>query len=153
MPFINANLEDVQEQKAAPNGSYELQITGAVQAETGEKSKHPGAPMIKVSLGFTDPEVNAPVITHYITLPYEGDDNAAFKLLMLKRFMSAFGLSWSADGIDTEALAFDMIGRTAVLEVGQTEPNENGDIFNNVKIPRLRDEGIVKGKSAGRRRA
>lgn len=150
MPFINANMDEVQEQKAAPNGNYELQITGAQNTVTGEKSKNPGAPMIKVTLGFTDPEVNAPVITHYITLPFEGDDNAAFKLLLLKRFMSAFGLAWSSEGIDTEALAFDMVGRTAILEVGQTEPNDSGDIFNNIKVPRLRDE-VVK-KTAGRRR-
>jgi hypothetical protein len=152
MPFINANLDDVQEQKAAPNGSYELQITGAQNTVTGEKSKNPGAPMIKVTLGFTDPEVNAPVITHYITLPYEGDDNTAFKLLLLKRFMGLFGLTWSNEGIDTEALAFDMVGRTAIVEVGQTEPNDNGDIFNNIKVPRLRDEGTGKG-ARGRKRA
>lgn len=151
MTFIPANLDDVQEQKPAPTGNYELQITAAQNTESGEKSKRPGSPMIKVTLGFTDPEINAPVITHFLSLPYDGDENAAFKLLMLKRFMAAFGMEWNSAGIDTEALVFDMIGRSAVLEVGHTEPNDNGDYFNTLKIPRLRDE-VVGGKKAGGRK-
>lgn len=145
MAFLAINLDETVEQKAAPKGSYELQITSAQNTETGENSKHPGAPMIKVTLGFTDLEVNAPVVTHYITLPYEGDENGSFKLLMLKRFMAVFAIPYNQEGIDTESLAFDMIGRTATLEVDLTEPNENGDVFNRIRVPRLRDE-VVGGR-------
>lgn len=153
MAFLAINLDETVEQKAAPKGSYELQITGAQNTTTGENSKHPGAPMIKATLGFTDLDVNAPVVTHYITLPYEGDDNATFKLLMLKRFLSAFGIPYSKEGIDTEALAFDMIGKTGTIEVDLTEPNENGDVFNRLKIPRLRDEPVGgRGKAPKSRR-
>jgi hypothetical protein len=140
MAFIAVNLDETQEQKAAPKGAYELQITAAQNTETGENSKHPGAPMLKVMLGFTDLEVNAPAITHYITLPYEGDENASFKLLMLKRFLSAFSIPYNSEGIDTEALAFEMIGHTGTVEVELTEPNDNGDVYNRIKVPRLRDE-------------
>ena len=140
MAFLSVNLDDTQEQQPAPKGSYELQITGAQLTETGENSKHPGAPMYKVTLGFTNLELNAPNITHYVTLPYEGDENAAFKLLMLKRFLSAFSIPYSSDGIDLEDLAFAMIGKAGQAEVDLTEPNGNGDIYNSLKVPRMRDE-------------
>lgn len=153
MTFIAVNLDETVEQKAAPKGSYELTITGAIETASGENSKHPGAPMIKATLGFTDPEVNSPTITHFITLPYEGDDKASFKLLMLKRFLGAFDIPYDKGGIDVEAICFEMIGKTATLEVDLTEPNENGDMFNRIKVPRLRDEPITggKGKPPGRR--
>jgi hypothetical protein len=153
MPFIPANLDDAVEQKPAPKGKYELQITGATMTETGENSKHPGAPMIKVTLGFTDLSVNAPVITHFITLPFEGDENANFKLLMLKRFLVAFKIPYSSEGIDTDTLVQEMPGQTAELDVGLSEPNENGDIFNRVQIPRIRDEAQKADNQKARRRA
>jgi hypothetical protein len=96
--------------------------------------------MIKVTLGFTDTEIDAPVVTHFLTLPYEGDDNAKFKLLMVKRFLVAFKIPYSQEGIDPEQLAMEMNGHTAELEVGLSEPNEDGDVYNRLQIPRLRDE-------------
>lgn len=147
MPFIPMNLDEAVEQKPVPKGKYELQITAAKLTETGENSKHPGAPMLKVTLGFTDTSIMAPNITHYITFPYEGDDNANFKKLMLKRFLVAFKIPYSSEGVDIENLATEMVGATATLDVGLGTPNENGDIFNNVQIPRIRDEGV---KSRGR---
>lgn len=152
--YIAMNIDDAQEQKPAPKGSYELQVTSAQVTETGPNSKHPGAPMIKVTLGFTDLEVNAPVITHFITLPYEGDENGSFKLLMLKRFLVAFAIPYGSEGIDVEAIAFEAVGKIATLEVGLTEPNENGDVFNRVTIPRIRDEMVGgRGKVPGKKRA
>ncbi len=150
MTFIPANLDDAVEQKPAAKGSYDLQITGAKFQETGENSKHPGAPMIRVNLAFEDLELNAPGITHFITLPYEGDDNANFKLLMLKRFLVAFKIPYSNEGIDTDALITEMPGHSAKLDVSLTEPNDNGDIYNRVQIPRLRDEPVAA--AGGKRR-
>lgn len=152
--YIAMNIDDAQEQKAAPKGSYELQITGAQVTETGPNSKHPGAPMIKVTLGFTDLEVNAPAITHFLTLPYEGDENGAFKLLMLKRFLVAFGIPYGSEGIDVEAIAFEAVGKTATIEVTLTGPNENGDVFNRITVPRLSDEvASGRGKAPAKKRA
>lgn len=151
MPFIPVNLDDAVEQKPAPKGKYELQVTGAAVTETGENSKHPGAPMFKVTLGFTDQAINAPVITHFITLPFEGDENTNFKLLMLKRFLVAFQIPYSNEGFDLDELAREMIGTTASLDVGLSEPNENGDIFNRIQIPRIRDEA-TKAAAGGKRR-
>jgi len=155
MPFIPVNLDETVEQKPVPKGKYSLMITGAKVTETGEKSKHPGAPMIRVTLGFTDQEINAPVITHFITFEYEGDDNANFKRLLLKRFLKAFNIPYSSEGIDIEALAVEMIGHTAELDVGLAEPNEEGDIFNNIQVPRIREEearnnpNVARGRRRG----
>lgn len=152
MTFIPANLDDTIEQKPVPKGKYDLMITNATVTTTGENSKHPGAPMIKAVLGFADTSIMAPVITHFITFPFEGDENANFKLLMLKRLLVAFGIPYSNEGIDIEALAMEMVGHTATLDVGLSSPNDNGDIYNNVQIPRIRDEAAVGGVGKKRTR-
>lgn len=151
--FFSVNLNDTQEQKPAPKGQYELQITSCQLTETGEKSKNPGKPMWKIGLGFTDLELNAPNITHYVTLPYEGDENINLKLIGLKRFLVAFDIPYGDDGLDFDDLAYAMVGKTAVVGVDQSDPNENGDIYNRIIVPRLREEanGAGKGKAPGRR--
>lgn len=136
MSFLPENLDEIQEATAAPAGSYELQITACEETQTGENSKHPGAPMFKVNLGFVG-EPNYNNIVHYISLPFEGDENANFKLLMLKRFLSLFHVAYSNN---TEQLAMDMPGQTAQCEVTMSEPDDNGNVYNRLKIPRLRDE-------------
>lgn len=151
MPFIPLNLDEVTEAKPVIKGDYELQITGAKVTETGENSKHPGSPMIKITLGFTDPEIDAPTIQHYMTFPVEGDENAKLKNRMIKRFLAAFQVPYSPEGLDLDNLANEMLGHTATVGVGQQPPNENGDIFNNLNLPRLRDEEIAK-PSGGRGR-
>jgi hypothetical protein len=142
MTYINVNVNDAQEQRPAPKGRYELQITGAAPGVTGPNSKNPGSPTIRVSLGFTDLELNAPNVTHYITLPAEGDEPGAskFKTLLLARFLSAFGISVGNEGFDVDDLAMEMIGHSANIEVGMTEPNDNGDYFNQIMLPKLPEE-------------
>lgn len=152
MTFISLNLDEVQEQKPAPKGTYELMITAAQATESGERSKNPGSPLLKVTIGFVDQEVNAPVITHYLSLPFEGDENANFKALMLKRFLNAFKVGYSSEGIDVDNLAMELIGQTANLEVNLTEPNENGDVYNKIVVPRLRDEAVRAGSASRRRK-
>lgn len=152
MTFIPMNLDEVQEQKPAPKGTYELMITAAQATESGERSKNPGSPLLKVTLGFVDQEINAPVITHYLSLPFEGDENASFKALMLKRFLGAFGAGYSSEGIDVDNLAIELVGHTANLEVDLTEPNDNGDVYNRIKVPRLRDEPARAGAGTRKRR-
>lgn len=150
MSFLPENLNDIAEPKPAPVGTYELQITAAEERVTGENSKHPGAPMIRVTLGFTDTELNAPNIGHFITLPYEGDDNTAFKLLMLKRFLSHFKTPYTSN---LEELCLSLVGQSALTEVGLGTPNETGDVFNNIRIPKWRDEVTGgSGKPPARRR-
>lgn len=156
MTYIAANFDDVKEQAPVSIGRYELQITGCELTQTGENSKHPGAPMYKATLGFTDLELNAPNITHYITLPYEGDENGAFKLLMLKRFLHHFNVPEESyrNGFDAENLAMELVGQSAVTEVGLTEPRGDSDmVFNNIRIPRIPSENVAgRGKPPIRKR-
>lgn len=151
MTFIPMNLDEAVETQPVARGNYLCQITGAKVGESGENSKHPGSPLIKVTIGLPD-EPNASVIQHYLSLPFEGDENAKFKTLMVKRFAVAFNVPLGDGGIDPEDFAREMIGQTATLEVTQREPNDNGDIFNEVKIPRLRGEEQQKAAGGGKRR-
>jgi len=151
MSYLPENLDDVEEAKPVALGTYELQIVQCEEKETGPNSKNPGKPMFRVSLALTDLSLNAPAIDHYITLPYEGDGNGALKLLMLKRFLALFNVPYSND---TSTLAMNMIGQTALVDVALGEPNENGDRYNQIRVPKIRGEVAGgHGKAPGRRRA
>lgn len=149
MQFIPVNLDEVSEPKAAPKGEYELQITGAQETETGPNSKHPGTPMIKFTLAFTDLSLEAPAFSHYMVFPYEGQvDYLNLTLLGIKRFLSHFQIPFSSDGLNTEDLVFEANGKVALCNVDLGEPNENGDVYNKLGyLPKLRSEAI-SGKGA-----
>lgn len=155
MPFISINVNEAQEQRPAPIGRYEVQITGAVVGQTGESSKNPGCPTIRVSLGFTDLELNAPNFSHFITLPNENDDEGAskFKTLLLARFLSVFSIHVGDEGFDVDSLAQEMVGNIATIDVGLTKPNDSGDVYNQMNLPRLREETTGgRNKAPARRR-
>jgi len=136
MSLININLNNVEEPKPAPAGKYELQVTGCAISETSERSKRPGNPMYKVSLQFTDLSLNAPGFVHYIVLPTESDENE-YAALNLRRFLEAFSIPVPSEGLDIEQLAMEMCGHTANVEVQLTEPNDSGDIYNKIRLPKL----------------
>jgi hypothetical protein len=133
--FLEFDLDDVKEAGPAPTGKYELQITGAVEAETKA-----GAPMLVATLGFTDTSLHYNTFKHNITLPVEGDEKAEFKKLMLKRFLAAFDVPFRP-GMDSATLTVNMIAQTAFVEVKLNEPNANGYVSNSINLPRLPDEG------------
>lgn len=154
MSYISLNLNDVKEAVAAPKAEYELQITAAQATQTGQNSKHPGTPMIKFTLGFTDPELDSPSFNHYMVFPYEGQtEYLNLTLLGIKRFLVHFQIPYSDDGLDTETIAFEAIGKTAICAVEQQEPNDNGEIYNKLGyLPKLREEMAGgKGKAPKRR--
>lgn len=141
MPYIEMNLDDVTEPKPAGKGRYALQITGAEATESGEKSKHPGTPMIRVTLGFTDPELaTTPTFNHFLVFPYAGQENQYYTKLNIKRFLTQVGLDWG--GGDLEALAMDLVARTGTFEVGLTEPREDGTVFNTLILDRLPEQNV-----------
>lgn len=141
MSFVDINFDDAQEAKPASAGMYTLQITSAKEGQTGPNSKVPGSPQLIFSLGFVD-EPNVPNITQFISLPNSEDDkkSADFKALLLKRFLVHFGIPFDRSGIDTERLCMEAIGCSAQTEVKRTEPDDSGNVYNRVVIPRLRDE-------------
>jgi hypothetical protein len=144
MSYIEMNLDDVTEPKPAGQGKYELQITSATPKESGQNSKHPGTPMLQVTLGFTDPEMaSVPTFSHFIVFPYKGQENDYYTKLNIKRFLTQFGVSYNPD---LEQLALDLVARTAVCEVGLTEPREgDGAVYNTLKLDRLPEQNIASG--------
>lgn len=145
MAFIPVNLDDAVEPQPVGEGSYNLQIT-----KCDLQDSKAGKPMFRVSIGFPD-EPNTPNMTQFISLPSEEDEpsTAEFKALMLKRFLHLFNISYDPKGIDTEKMAMEMVGASAQgAHVTLGEPNENGDVYNQLTVPRIREEG----KSKPRRR-
>lgn len=148
--FIPVNFDAVQEPKPVPRGNYDLQITQAEVALSGENSKRPGSPQYKVSIAIDGPEgEHAPNITHFISLPHEEDEpsSAQFKALLLKRFLTLFNIPFDSQGIDLEKTAMEMVGRTARAEVSLSDPDDNGNVYNRLVVPRIREED-----TGGRRR-
>lgn len=139
MTFIPANFDEAQEAKPAPAGRYNLQIIKMEEKQTGPNSKRPGSPMLVATIGFPDTP-NVPNVTQFVTLPGEFDDNPAYKTLLLKRFLEAFRIPYDRDGIDTDKICMEAVGCTANLEVSLSEPDANGNVYNRINIPRLRDE-------------
>jgi len=147
MTLIPINLGEIQEPKPVPVGRYNLQITNC---EVQQSQK--GNPQFRVSIGIEGHD-DAPNISHFISLPKEGDEpnKAMFKGLMLKRFLTLFGQQIPANGIDTEAMALAMVGATATAEVGldkakDADGNEkpDGDTYNRLMVPKMRGEGDAK---------
>ena len=153
MTFIAVNLDEAQEAKPAAIGRYNLTVTACEDTVSGEKSKRPGSPLFKVNLGFVD-EPNTPNILLFLSLPHEDDAPSAsqFKMLMLRRFLEQFNVPYSVEGIDTERMANDILGATANCEVGLSVPNDNGDVYNNVILPKLRSEEAGRGVPPARKR-
>lgn len=148
MTFIPTNFDEAQEAKPAPSGMYQVQVVNSDLTETGPNSKHPGSPMFKVQIGFPE-NPNTPNFNHYVSIPSETDDadTARYKTLLLKRFLVAFNIPFENNGFEAENLAMDMIGATAKLEVELGEPNANGDVYNSLKVPRIRGESTGNGRA------
>lgn len=145
MATIPVNFDDAVEPSPLPRGKYEVQITEAKEGVTGENSKNPGRPQLIFTVGFigtTKEEQNAPTVRQYISLPHPDDEEKSFnfKLLLLKRFLEAFKIKYSNTELDTEALVFESLGKTAVLEVELSDPDANNNVYNRLIIPRIKGE-------------
>ena len=129
MPVIQTNLGDVHEPKPVPPSRYALTIS---EAEHNEEKSY-----IRVSIGI-DEHLDAPNVTHFISLekPDDEEGKAAFKRLMQKRFLVAFGIPHDDTSFDTD----DFAGATAELELTLSEPDDQNRVFNRLVLPRIADE-------------
>jgi hypothetical protein len=151
MPFIPMNLEAVKESAPVPSGKYDVII--ATCEET--KTKAEGRPQFKMSLAIQGHE-NAPNCTHYQSIPSEMDapDKVQFKMLLLKRMMALFQIPINPKGFDTSELAMQFVGKTATVELGLSEPDDSGNVYNRLVVPRMKAEGEqTKGKFSPPKRA
>ena len=133
---IPLNLNEIQESRPVPNGKYDLII---VTADTMKSQK--GADMIKCSLAIEGHD-DAPNVSHFISLPDGSDlDKDKFKGLMLKRFLTTFDIPFDENGFDIDAFA----GQKAEAELTLSEPDDSGNIYNRLQLPRLPSEGGISG--------
>jgi len=149
MTFIPVNFDDAIEPQPVSNGRYNLQIVGCEIAKTGPNSKVPGSPQFKVVIGFAD-EPNAPNLMQFVSLPNEQDEqkSATFKVLLLKRFLTLFKVPFDPSGIDTEKMSMDMVGCEANAEVTLAEPDDNGNVYNRLVVPRIAGEATSAGRAS-----
>jgi len=131
--LIPLNLNDVQEPKPVPNGRYALTIASAEQGV----SKN-GNDQIRVSIGI-EGHLDAPNVTHYISIPGKADEKqkADFKLLMLKRFLTAFNIPFDDNGFSVDSF----IGARAECELTLSEPDDGGNIYNRLMLPKVTSSG------------
>ena len=141
--LIPIDVGAAQESKPVPNGTYDLQVTDCLDTKSQK-----GAPQFVVSIAIEGHD-DAPNMRHYISLPADGDEpgKQQFKVLLLKRFLSLFKLP-VPNAIDTEKMAMGMVGAKARAEVGLSEPDDNGNVYNRLNVPRLREESQVAGAVA-----
>ena len=140
MTTVAINLDDIQESKPVAAGRYGLTIASAEEAVSQK-----GLPQIKVSIGI-DGHDDAPNVTHYVSLPSAQDepDKAKAKGLFLKRFLVAFNIPHSANGFDVNSFP----GATADLELSLSEPDDSGNVYNRLQLPRLKTEGAGSASKA-----
>lgn len=141
---IPINLNDYHEPTTAPIGKYDLIIASCEE----ELSKNKSKPQFRCSIGFEGhPEYQN--ILHFVSIPSEKDepDTAAFKALMLKRFLVLFKQPLPTDGFDTTQLAMQLTGARGNCAVSlEHEKDEAGNdkdggrVFNRLDVPRLKDE-------------
>lgn len=131
MGFINAALDDVQEDKAVPEGEYDLRITDVKEGKT-KKGQDMVTCMVKIE--GSEGEGAQPI---FVNLLFNSDNPQAARLqaLDVKRFLAAFNIPHDSRGFNTE----DLQGATANCFVAQEE-DQQGNIRNVLKPPRLRDD-------------
>lgn len=139
--FIEMNLGGVAEPKPVAPGRYALTIADAKYREAKGD--------IQVSIGI-DGHLDAPNVSHYISFPKKDDDagKAAFKKLMLKRFLVQFNISHDdASGFDVA----DFLGATADAQLSLSEPDDSGNVYNRLALEKLADEGSAPQKKVGKK--
>jgi hypothetical protein len=149
MSFIQmtGSFSSVQEKQPVPDGTYDLVIESA---EAGN-SKSSGKPQIHVVLGIEGHD-DAPKVQHYISLPAQDDtpDKLGTKMLMLKRFLEAFGIPYEDTGFAVE----DFFGAKGSARLTLTSPDDegsNGIVYNRLQLPRLADESKPALKAVGKK--
>lgn len=143
--FIPINLNEAKELRPVPNAKYDLVITGCDQTETREKK----TPQFKIAIAIEGQDT-APNVNHFLGIPSDKDEAGAmsFKILLMKRFLTLFGVPIDPKGFDTDALAMEMVGARAKAELTLTEPDDNGNVYNRLEVPKLNDEGLTGGRPA-----
>lgn len=131
MPFIPLAMNDVKENEAVPEGTYDLRI---VKVTDGFSKA--GNSMTTVVIAIESPEhPNASPIRHWLTYPDEETppEQRNMRLLDIKRFLTMFEVVFDKGGFDSAELQ----GQTARCLVTQEE-GDDGNIYNRLRLPKLK---------------
>lgn len=81
---------------------------------------------------------NANNITLWMGHPMADDEpeNARFMILNMKRYLTLAGVPFEENGFSEE----DLYGASFEADIIVTENEDSGDMFNNIKLPRLAQE-------------
>lgn len=109
--------------KTRPAGQYPAVISGVELTETKADSKHPGSPMLKITLKLPAYEDNdACSVIHHIILPndsYMDAEQMRKKRAELKRLCVAIGLG-NSDDFETE----EMLDQNLIVVLSEETPKE-----------------------------
>jgi len=133
MGFINMDLGGAVEPKPVPGGTkYDLVVSDQ-EPHHNDKS---GKDSIKVTIGIVGHE-DAPSIRQFLSLPHptDGDASRNFKLLMIKRFLSAFNIPFEDNGFNPE----DLVGAKGLVELGLETSDDGKYTQNTLVLPKLTD--------------
>lgn len=133
MPFIELDQEEldkVKEPELVEEGEYNL-IIGKV--EEGPSKKNPERTVLSCIIENQDVPDAAPIF-EYISMPAPGDkpETRKMMLLNLRRFCAVFNVPIEG-GVNSE----DFLGATGRCYVVQKERDDNGEMANNLKLPKL----------------
>jgi len=136
MSFIEINgLGDVQEDSVQPEGEYNLIVVDRYTYQKEGASNY----IIRIKHAFEGID-NAMPATIWLSLPGPDDtpDVMKFKLRTLARYLHASGIPFESNGFNDEDIE---IGTTFSCRVTLSEPDDNGNSYNNLLLPRLPHEG------------
>lgn len=119
----------------AEPGVYEARIVGVVDHGTGNKSKHPGTPMWKITFQLDEGEHKGMKINNYQMLPY-GDGTEWMEDSERERHIDEIKRLWMATGAPSnggEVDSDDLLHMQCRIEVGKrADDNDPEKFFNDV---------------------
>lgn len=122
------DFDDIEEDQPVPENEYEVRIKSAELKKAGPNSKMPGNPMIAMIIDIPS-HPDAPGIFENISYPYEGCHK--FLKQQLKRFVQAFQVPISSEGIDVLSLP----GLIAHVVIECKKNPQTGRFENKIKYP------------------
>jgi len=149
MAFVELEAGDAQEAESVPEDTYELEIISFVPTvskkakEAGWDIEARGPNMYVADFAVNSEEFpHARTVRSYFSLPMPDDEKKAkdFKTLNLVRLFQAFGINYKLEGGNIGFDDEDPVGSrgTCLLTLG--EPNDNGDRYNELVLPRAKED-------------
>lgn len=163
MSFIKQAIADAKESEVAPEGTYDLRVHSA---EEHVKQGADKATSVKCVILFETGDGNYMPINHYIPLvtgDEEDDDKSSAeqkvnnKLVMQKRFLELFNVSYQDDGFDPDDIAGATAEGVGVIQDIQEKNNLTGEVYatpfvsNKIRLPKSKSEEKTDKKSQGKK--